>query len=58
MNRPECQLENSFNSRFCSKCATSLSASEEISVSHTKTIKISTKELARISTFAGRYEVM
>ncbi len=58
MNRPECQLENPFDSRFCSKCVTPPPISEEISVYHTKTIQIPTKDLARISTFAGRCEVM
>ena len=58
MSCPECQFENPFDRRFCSKCATPLPISEEISVSHTKTFQIPTKDLARISTFAGKYEVM
>ncbi len=58
MKCPECHSENLEDSRFCSKCATPLPSSEEISIPHTKTIQVPTKELAKGSTFVGRYEVI
>jgi serine/threonine-protein kinase len=55
---PECQFENLDESRFCSKCATSLLSPEEISASPTKTLETPITGLTRSSTFAQRYEVI
>ena len=55
---PQCQFENLDDSHFCSKCATPLVSSEEISTSPTKTIETPVIGLTRSSTFAQRYEVI
>jgi len=58
MKCPKCHSENPAEARFCSSCAAPLYPSEEISEVQTKTLQVPTKELARGSTFAGRYEVI
>lgn len=55
---PECQFDNPDDSKFCKECGTQIIPPEEISVSHTKTLQIPTKELPRGATFAGRYQVI
>jgi serine/threonine protein kinase/predicted Zn-dependent protease len=55
---PKCQTDNPDTQKFCGECATSLTSSEEISVSHTKTLEIPKEELTRGSTFAERYEII
>ncbi|TET73040.1 MAG: serine/threonine protein kinase [Candidatus Aminicenantes bacterium] len=55
---PKCQTENTSDSQFCKKCATPLPPSDEISVSHTKTLETSVEELTTGSTFAGRYQII
>ncbi len=53
---PNCQTDNTSDSRFCKNCASPLPPSEEISASLTKTLETPIKELTRGTTFAGRYE--
>jgi len=55
---PKCHADNLDDSRFCHKCATPLPPSEEVSVSHTKTLETPVEELTRGTTFAGRYEII
>jgi hypothetical protein len=44
---PKCHFENPDNTLYCGKCATTLKSSEEISVSHTKTLETPVKEFTR-----------
>jgi hypothetical protein len=53
---PKCHHNNLPDTVFCTKCATPLPDSVEIS--HTKTLKTPIKELTRGTTFAGRYEII
>jgi len=39
MKCPKCDFDNPADSSFCSKCGTQLISSEEIPVSHTKTLE-------------------
>ena len=55
---PKCQFDNPPDTLYCGKCATPLPPSEEVSVSHTKTLEIPTEELTTGSTFAGRYQII
>jgi len=55
---PKCQTENTSDSQFCKKCATPLPPSDEISVSHTKTLETPVEELTRGTIFADRYEII
>lgn len=55
---PNCTFDNSDESRFCNKCATSLSSSEEIYLSPTKTFHTDVNKFYRGSIVAGRYEVI
>ncbi len=54
----KCHFENPEGSRFCSKCASSLPAPEDISAIPTKTLETPKKELTRGSIFAERYEII
>ena len=54
----KCQFDNPPDTLYCGKCATPLPPSEEISVSHTKTLEIPVEELTTGSTFAGRYQII
>jgi serine/threonine protein kinase/Tfp pilus assembly protein PilF len=56
MKCPKCHFENPPGANFCSKCATQLISSEDISIPQTKTIETPIKELTRGTTFAERYE--
>jgi len=56
MKCPKCHFENHPGANFCSKCATQLPSSEEVSIPHTKTLETPVKELTRGTTFAERYE--
>jgi len=55
---PRCHFENIDDSRFCSRCATPLLSSEQISSSPTETLQTPLSGLSRWSTFANRYEVI
>lgn len=55
---PKCQTENTSDSRFCKKCATSLPHDVEITESFTKTSETPTEELTTGSTFAKRYQII
>ena len=54
----KCHTENTSDSQFCKKCATPLPSSEDISISHTKTLKTPIRGLAISSIFASRYEIL
>jgi tetratricopeptide (TPR) repeat protein len=53
---PNCQTDNTSDSRFCKSCAAPLLPSEEISASPTRTLETPVRDLTRGTTFAGRYE--
>jgi len=53
---PKCNTENTSDSEFCKKCATPLPSQKDISV--TETLETPAEELARGTTFAGRYEII
>ncbi|MFC2165364.1 protein kinase [Acidobacteriota bacterium] len=55
---PKCNSDNTDTARFCSNCATILASSEEISISHTKTLLTPTKDPIKGTTFAGRYQLI
>lgn len=58
MKCPKCHFENPDETRFCGNCAAPLHHSEEVPVSHTKTLETPVEELSRGSAFAGRYEII
>ena len=58
MKCPECHFENPADSKFCKECGMHLVPSEDISVSHTKTIQRPAKELTMGAIFAGRYQLI
>ncbi len=58
MKCPECHFENPADSKFCKECGKHLVLSEDISVSHTKTILNPAKELTMGAIFAGRYKLI
>ena len=58
MKCPKCQTENTSDSQFCKKCATSLPSFEEIAFSQTETLQTPVQELTTGSTFAGRYQII
>jgi serine/threonine protein kinase/Tfp pilus assembly protein PilF len=53
---PNCQTDNTSDSRFCKNCAAPLPLSKEISASPTRTLETPVRDLTRGTTFAGRYE--
>lgn len=55
---PKCHSDNTDTAPFCSNCATPLLSSEKILISQTKTLQTSMKELAKGTTFAGRYKLI
>ena len=56
MKCPKCNSENPADTKFCGDCAAPLHPSEEISVSHTKTLETPKEEFTRGTTFAERYD--
>ncbi len=58
MKCTSCQYDNVDESRYCNKCATPLSSSEEIYLSPTKTFPLNVNKFYRGSIVAGRYEVI
>jgi len=58
MKYPKCNFDNPYDSKFCKEYGTKLRLSKAISVSHTKTLQIPTKELSKETTFAGRCEAI
>ena len=58
MKCPKCNTENPSDSKYCKECATPLPSSEDIQVSHTKTLETPKKELTIGSTLAGRYQII
>jgi serine/threonine protein kinase/Tfp pilus assembly protein PilF len=55
---PACQFENPDETVYCGKCAAPLKPSDDVFLSATKTLQVSTKELTRGSTLAERYEII
>ena len=58
MKCPKCDAENTQDSQFCKKCATSLNGVDESQRPITKTIETPREELTTGSTFAGRYQII
>jgi serine/threonine protein kinase len=65
MKCPKCDLDNPSDSKFCAECGTRItqvpsspSPAEPEPVFFTETLQVSSLELARGSTFAGRFEVI
>ena len=58
MKCPKCNSENTATARFCSNCATALTAAHEAQPSFTETIETPQEELATGSVFANRYQVI
>jgi len=56
MKCPKCHFDNPGDSIYCSKCATRLDSTPQISV--TRTLETTTEELTRGVVFAGRYEII
>jgi serine/threonine protein kinase/Tfp pilus assembly protein PilF len=58
MKCPQCKTENTQDSQFCKKCATSLTDAEKAQPSFTKTLETPIEALTRGALFAGRYEII
>ena len=58
MKCTKCQSDNPDTQCFCGECGTQLGPSEEIEVSHTRTLETPVEELTRGTIFAGRYEII
>ena len=58
MKCPKCKSENTDTARFCSNCATPLTAADAAQPPVTKTIETPREELTTGSTFAGRYQII
>jgi len=56
MKCPKCQFENPDDTFFCGKCGTRFPSLEKVEV--TETLEIPKEELARGTSFAGRYEII
>ena len=57
MKCPNCQVDISDDSLFCSKCGTPIKSSDEIFVSRTRTILRPIEELVPGTTLAGKYKI-
>ena len=58
MKCPKCHSENTDTAKYCSECATSLTHSEDIQPSFTKTLETPVEELNRGTLFSDRYEII
>ena len=58
MKCSKCHFDNPADTRFCGNCGTRFPPSEEVPLSRTETLQEATRELARGSTFAKRYEII
>ena len=58
MKCPTCGANNLEDSRFCSKCGTPIHQSDEILVSHTRTILKPLKELPHGTILADKYKII
>jgi serine/threonine protein kinase/Tfp pilus assembly protein PilF len=58
MKCPKCQADNPDNTLFCGECGTKFPSTEEVSVSHTRTLQTPVKDLIKGTTFAGRYQII
>ena len=58
MKCPKCHSDNTDTARFCSNCATSLTAAEEVRPSFTRTLETPIEELTRGTLFADRYKII
>lgn len=55
---PECEFENSSDSKFCKECGTQLILSTDVKPSLTKTLETPVEEFSRGTLFARRYEII
>jgi serine/threonine protein kinase/Flp pilus assembly protein TadD len=58
MKCPECQFDNSPDSKFCKECGTQFFLTKDIPVSYTETLQTPIHELRRGTVFVGRYEII
>lgn len=58
MKYPQCQFENSADTRFCGNCGTQIRPVEDISASQTKTAQTPVKEIDRGTVLSSRYEII
>jgi serine/threonine protein kinase/tetratricopeptide (TPR) repeat protein len=58
MKCPRCHSDNPDTSQYCGECGTQLIPSEDVPLSHTKTLKTPKEIIKRGTVFAGRYEVI
>ena len=58
MKCPQCQADVSDDSRFCSKCGTSVHLSDEAFLSHTRTILKPIEERSPGTLLAGKYTIL
>jgi serine/threonine protein kinase len=58
MRCPKCHAEVSDDSRFCSHCGASLHPSDDVLISHTRTILRPMQELSSGTILAGKYKIV
>ena len=57
MKCPKCHSDNPEDTHFCGNCASPLYPSDNVSISHTKTVQTPVKDFIKGTTFAGRYQL-